>query len=344
MVHELEDVSIIGAGITGLAVGIALLQRGATVRIFERELFLSETGAGIWMPPNAMEVLGLLGVADEVKQAGVAIRSAELRDYCAGLLHRIETKNSAGLFNIFIHRRRLQSILAAHMPSETIRFGHELVAIRNDEDRISLQWSDSRMDRALMVIGADGIRSAVRRCLFPNAQPRYSGQTSWRAVVSIDQPPEFLQDSFEYWAPGARFGYSAISNDQLYWYATADAPPGRKESSKELKDLLTRMAALFPGPIPEFVSNTRADDIICTDLWDLPRLKRWHDGPIILLGDAAHAATPNLGQGAAQGLEDAWTFSRCVARESSLASAFAELEKERHERATALVERARRLG
>jgi 2-polyprenyl-6-methoxyphenol hydroxylase-like FAD-dependent oxidoreductase len=326
MVLQLENIAIVGAGIGGLASAIALSQLGATVRIFERSGCLSEAGAGIWIPPNGMRVLASLGIADQVKHAGIEITSAEVFDYRSGHLQTTETISSSGWTNIAIHRQALQQILTRHVAQGCIEFEHELVGIDEERDRVCLRFSNSVTYEAGIVLGADGIHSTTRSCLFPDVPLRYSGQTSWRGITKFSLPGEAAPKGVEIWAPGARFGYSLIAADQLYWYATADAPPGETESPEQTKTRLIAIARSFPRPVPDILEGTPTAAIFRTDLWDLPALSNWGRGRVILLGDAAHAATPNLGQGGAQALEDAWTLARILADVPDIQRAFSTFE------------------
>lgn len=300
-----KDVAVVGAGIGGLSTAIALSRAGWRVRVFERSSGMSETGAGIWIPPNAMQIFSFLGMAHAIQRSGVEILSAELRDYHGRVLQRVETKGSNGFSNVAIHRQTLQAILVEYAArAADIRYGHELVGVQQDHSRVLLEFLNGVRHEPDIAVGCDGIHSAVRESLFPEVHPRYSGQTSWRAVVHAQLPNEFSGRSIEIWAPGARFGCSRISENQVYWYATADAPEGGSETAEQAKARLLRRAALFPAPVGELVSATAPGAIIRTDLSDVPSLANWHQGRVVLLGDAAHATTPNLGQGAAQAVED----------------------------------------
>jgi 2-polyprenyl-6-methoxyphenol hydroxylase-like FAD-dependent oxidoreductase len=333
MVQGLENVAVIGAGIGGLASAIALSRRGANVRIFERSSCLLEAGAGIWIPPNGMRVLASLGIADEVKRAGMEIASAEVLDSRAGRLQTTETISSDGWTNIAIHRQTLQQILKKHVAEGTIEFGHELVGLVEEQNHVSLRFTNSVGHHADIVLAADGIHSATRRCLFPGLQLRYSGQTSWRAVTGFSLPPHAAREGVEIWSPGVRFGYSLIAASQVYWYATADAPPGQTEPPEQARNRFIAMARSFKSPIPEMVEATPSAAILRTDLWDLPALSNWGRGPVILLGDAAHAATPNVGQGGAQALEDAWTLANVLADAPDVQHALSAFELQRMKRA-----------
>ncbi|WP_035359873.1 FAD-dependent oxidoreductase [Edaphobacter aggregans] len=341
----LEDVAIVGAGIGGLATAIALSQRGATVQVFEQANAVQNSGAGIWMPPNAMQVFACLGVANDIKRSGIEISCAELHDYLAGLLQTINTKSFIGWCNVAIQRRILQQILVnCAARTTTILFDHRLSGLREEQKGVSLQFSNSASHRAGIVVGADGIHSEVRRALFPDSELRYSGQTSWRAVIPFALPLKAIHKSIEIWAPGARFGYSAVAEDQVYWYATADAPPDLRESSEQARQRLMKMAEPFPWPIGDLVSGTVPEALIRTDLWDLPASKVWHRGRSVLLGDAAHAATPNLGQGGAQAVEDAWALAQVLAEKSDAEEAFRQFEQVRARRVALVARKARQLG
>jgi len=342
--HVHRDIAIVGAGIGGLTAAIGLAHQGAKVDIFEKTPRLAESGAGIWMPPNAIRILDSLGTGTEIRNAGNAIECAELYDYRSGLLQALPASDSAGRTAVAILRQELQRILARCSSPATIRFGHELAGITQSPGYAQLEFSNGATHRASLVLAADGIQSAVRGLLFPEAKLKYSGQTSWRAVVEFDLPRSSVQKGFEIWAPGVRFGYSVVSSKRVYWYATADAPSGQAEDAQKASGRLRGMAALFPSPLPALVSATPGETIIRTDLWDLPGFKTWHSGCIVFLGDAAHAATPNLGQGGAQAIEDAWMLTRLFQDESDPAAVFSEFERKRMKRALSVVRDARRIG
>lgn len=340
-----KDVTIVGAGIGGLATAIAWSKCGGVVKVFERSAELSEAGAGIWIPPNAMQIFDRLGVADDIRRSGVEISRAELHDYRAGLLQEIETKSTGGYFTVAIHRQRLQRILATYAAKTAeIRYAHPVAGLKQDRSRVLLQFPNAIIHEAKLVIGCDGIHSAVRQTLFPKVQPRYSGQTSWRAVVTHQLAAEFAHQGREIWAPAARFGFSRLSENEVYWYATADAPEGESESHEEARSRLLRMAEPFPAPVGELVSATLPEAIIRTDLWDLPTLENWHCGRVLLLGDAAHATTPNLGQGAAQAVEDSWMLAQLLAGGDDFARAFEAFEQKRRKRTEMVIRRAWQLG
>ncbi|HYH79222.1 MAG TPA: FAD-dependent monooxygenase [Longimicrobium sp.] len=341
------DVVIVGGGIGGLTAAIALRQRGFAPRVYEAAPELREVGAGIWVPPNAMQVLARLGLADAVSRVGSPIRAAELRDARAGVLQRADlsfAEREFGHATVAIHRGRFQRVLAEHAGADIIRTGAQCTAVEQRGERVVIRFADGGETEADVVIGADGLRSAVRESIFPGVPLRYSGQTSYRATLDHALPPELDGVGWEVWSAGARFGLSAIGHGEVYWYATMDAPAGGGDPAGTLRGRLQALAAPFPAPIPALVAATDESRITRTDLSDFAPIERWHRGRVALLGDAAHATTPNLGQGGAQAVEDAWVLADRLAASATPEAAFAEYERIRMPRARMVVNTSWRFG
>ncbi|HEU4558985.1 MAG TPA: FAD-dependent monooxygenase [Longimicrobium sp.] len=342
-----QDVVIVGGGIGGLIVAIALRQRGITPRVYEGAPELREVGAGIWVPPNAMQVLARLGVADAVAREGSPIRTAELRDAKAGVLQRADLSYAEKEFGhptVAIHRGRLQRVLADAAGHHTIHTGRQCTGVEQRGQRVAVRFADGSETAADVVIGADGLRSAVRESIFPGAPLRYSGQTSYRATVTYTLPPEFDGMGWEVWSAGARVGFSAIGHGEVYWYITRDAPAGGTDAPGTLRGTLDTIAAAFPAPIPALVAATDPAHVTRTDITDLAPIESWHRGRVVLLGDAAHATTPNLGQGGAQATEDAWVLADRLASAGSPEAALAEYERIRGPKARMVVNTSWRFG
>ncbi len=304
------DVLIQGAGIGGLTLGIALQQRGYKVRLVERVHELSEVGAGIWMAPNAMQVFDRLGFAEKVIQAGWAINLLRLRDSKSG---DIQTTNMSaiakqyGFETIALHRGVLQRLLYEQLPADSVRFDCEIASIEQTGDQVFIKLSDGSSCSAAIVVGADGINSQVRRLIGLSDEKRYSGTSSYRAIARGARilPPEAEHDAYEIWAKGCRVGFSRINAEDFYWYMTFGAAVGEPVSAGERR---VHAETLFRTQFPqwlELLHKTQPQDILRSDIHDLKPLAQWSAGRIGLIGDAAHAATPNLGQGGAMAVEDA---------------------------------------
>lgn len=339
--------AIVGGGIGGLAAAIALRRRGFEPRLYEAAPELREVGAGIGVPPNAVQVLARLGLAEAVAAEGAPTRVAELRDAKAGLLRRAEmsfTVGGADYPTIAIHRGRLQRVLAAQLPPASIHTGMECTRVEQGGERVILRFADGASTDAELVVGADGLRSAVRRSIFPGVRLRYSGQTSYRGVTAYMLPPEFDGVGWEVWSAGARIGFSPIGHGEVYWYATMDAPEGGGDAPGTLRAKLAALAEPFPAPIPEIIAATDEARITRTDLTDFVPIPSWYRGRVVLLGDAAHATTPNLGQGGAQAMEDAWVLADRLAAGAAPEPALAEYERIRMPKARMVVDTSWRFG
>ena len=185
-----------------------------------------------------------------------------------------------------------------------------------------------------MVVGADGIHSQIRRLASLGGETRYSGSSSYRAIAKGADllSPELDHDAYEIWGKGCRLGFSKISADDYYWYMTFDSdpdksfsPPARRAHAESL------FRKFFPKWTP-LLENTQSDEILQTDISDLKRLKRWSSDRIGLIGDAAHATTPNLGQGGAMAVEDAYSLTDAVQKVGLNGKAFELYEKQRREK------------
>ncbi|HET7461399.1 MAG TPA: FAD-dependent monooxygenase [Longimicrobium sp.] len=343
----MTDVVIVGGGIGGLAAAIALRRRGFAPRLYEAAPELREVGAGIWVPPNAMQVLARLGLAGAVTREGDPVRLVELRDAKAGVLQRADlsyAEREYGHPTVAIHRGRLQRVLANAAGRDTIRTGAQCTGVEQEGDRVVVRFADGAETAADVVIGADGLRSAVRESIFPGVPLRYSGQTAYRGVVRYDLPPELERMGWEVWSAGARVGFGAIGHGEVYWYLTMDAPAGGTDAPGTLRGKLDALAAPFPTPIPALIAATDPAHVIRTDLNDFAPIPRWHRGRVVLLGDAAHATTPNLGQGGAQAVEDAWVLVDRLASEPSPQAAFAAYQRIRMPKARMVVNTSWRFG
>lgn len=336
--HEINiDILIQGAGIGGLTLAIALLQKGYSVRVVERASALSEIGAGIWMAANPMQVFDRLGFAQKITDAGWMVHRVTLQDYNGDILQVADLSEVSSLFGfetIALHRSVLQKVLFEQLPSGIIIFAEEVKNITQSNDSVSVQLTDDSRINARLVVGADGIHSSIRQLASLGGEKRYSGSSSYRAIARGTRllAPEFDHDAYEIWGKGCRLGFSKINAEDYYWYMTFDSAPGKSLLPAERK---IHAEALFPKFFPQWIGlfqNTLPDQILQTDISDLKRLGAWASGRIGLIGDAAHATTPNLGQGGAMAIEDAFTLANAVQQAGLNEKAFELYEKQRREK------------
>ena len=337
---------IIGGGIGGLCAAIALKQRGFEVRVYESAPELKPVGAGILVAPNAMNILQRLGLAQEIVEAGIALEQMNLLDKTGMVLQSVSEKeiNRSAIPTVAILRNRLHRVLLGHIDPSAIELAKHCDSFAEESDRIRVLFNDGTEAEGSFLIGADGIASVIRTRLFPTARLRYSGQTCWRGVADLVSPKERQKSSTECWGEGLRFGFLPVDDKHVYWYATQKVPPGGKDKRRELKDKLLGMYRAFPNLVPDLIRATPERSITRHDLYDLRRLKRWSTRRVTLLGDAAHATTPNLGQGGAQAIEDGWVLADCLDTHGDTGVAFREYEQKRMRKTRMIVSRSWQFG
>jgi 2-polyprenyl-6-methoxyphenol hydroxylase-like FAD-dependent oxidoreductase len=195
-----------------------------------------------------------------------------------------------------------------------------------------------------MLLAADGIHSKVRQAIFANTSLRYSGQTCWRGVAEMELNDDLVMDCIEAWGHKQRFGIAKIAKNQVYWFAVQSAAANGKDRPESLKQDLLALFGNFHPLVQKIIGATENSAIIRTDICDLKRLDSWHKGKICLLGDAAHATTPNMGQGGAQGVEDAYYIAQLLQKYNQPEEAFAKFEELRRPKVDSIVNNSWRFG
>nr|WP_324189526.1 FAD-dependent monooxygenase [Nocardia otitidiscaviarum] len=322
-----------GGGIGGLAAAVALHQRGWQVEVLERAAEFSEIGAGLSIQPNGLRALDVLGLGDLVRAGGPAGPPRGIRGTDGAWLIRNDTTELERRFGPWavIHRAALVDILRAALPARDLRPGTTVREVHPD----GTVHYDGGTATADLVIGADGVHSAARRSIWRGTDPRYLGYTTWRLLTA----PRAVAGSVEIWGRGERFGYLPMPDGRVYCYLMGNAPAG---SSTGLDRLRERFAG-WPDPVPALLDAASPDALLQHDTYELPKLRTYVSGRVAVLGDAAHAMAPNLGQGASQALEDAVTLADVV---DTLGIEFGlrEYDRRRRPRTQMIAQLSRRVG
>ena len=337
-------IAIAGAGIGGLATARALWQRGFSPLVLERAPELKEVGAGLLLAPNGVRALELLGLKDAAMARSRVIREWRILDRNGRCLQRMTPRHQR-LPALSLHRADLQSLLSQSLPEEHVRLGAEVCAFEPaNETSVSIHLTSGETLEADALIGADGLRSAVRAGRFGSQPPHFAGYVGWRGVSPWIPEAYAGAHLSESWADGKRFGISPLGNGRCYWYATANRSPGNRSAEAPRHAELLDMFGHWHAPIAALIEATSPADILLNDIQDRPSCHPWSDGVVTLLGDAAHPMTPNLGQGACFALEDAWVLGQCVESASDFGTAFRIYERRRRRRADSIQRRSRWLG
>lgn len=200
-------------------------------------------------------------------------------------------------------------------------------------------FDDGSSASGAVLVGADGIGSVVRQQMHPGSLPVYRGYPAWRAVLPFDHSANKWGET---WGKGARFGTVPLSQGRVYWFATANRPANTPPGDHRAE--LKRLFGQWHEPIPQLIAATPDEAMLYNDISDIEPLNSWVDGRAVLLGDAAHAMTPNMGQGACQAIEDALALADALQSQSSLAGALSAYENRRVAHTRRVVLRSRSIG
>ncbi|MET9433087.1 FAD-dependent monooxygenase [Streptomyces sp. NPDC006551] len=337
---------VVGAGIGGLTAAVALHQRGWDVTVLERAAALTPVGAGIGLAPNAQRALDVIGLGDRVRELSAWQGDGGMRAPDGRWLARTSAKAAAERFGgplVLLHRATLVEILTSALPDGVVRTGVTAsLADPGDDRRPAVVRTPEGDVEAELVLGADGIHSGVRRALFPDHRGlTYSGFTTWRVVVPAPGRPFAPHET---WGAGRLWGTQPLKDGRIYAYAMAAAPAGAHAPDDEKAELL-RLFGDWHHPVPDILAATEPDGVLRHDVHHMAQpLPAFHHGRVALLGDAAHAMQPTLGQGGNQAIEDAVVLAHHAGRTLPPSRALAAYTADRLPRTTAIVRKAARTG
>jgi 2-polyprenyl-6-methoxyphenol hydroxylase-like FAD-dependent oxidoreductase len=339
---------IIGSGIGGLATAIALKRVGWEVEVLERARELGEVGAGLSLWKNALAALDRLGLLESLRALGVEGQTGGFRTPSGEILFEMRegtTDSATGTASrgiiLLLHRAELLDVLHRAAGPDLVRLGANCIGLDQDAATVTARFDDGRVARGDLLIGADGLKSVVRSCLFGSQPPRYGGYTAWRAVTRFEQS---RLTPGETWGRGRRFGQWGMTDGRAYWYATETVAEGQSDPPEGRKQGLLNLFRGWHKPVEDLIAATDESAILRNDVYDRPVLRHWTVGRATLLGDAAHPMTPDMGQGACQAIEDAVVLADCLSRSSNIDEALRAYEFRRIPRTRRVVHESRQAG
>lgn len=313
------DIGILGGGIAGLSVALALRKQGYHPRVYERRAVPATMGAGVTLWPNASFVLEELGLLQDIQAVGGRPLTMRRQDAAGNALGGLDIgllDRTMGYPTYTVLRRHLQQVLLdyAARAGIPVAFGHRAVSIELDaHGRAVAHFENGASIRPDLLIGADGrMTSVARKFVAGDNTPIYQGFVNW---IGVAQGPHALVDDMsirDFWGAGQRFGCVPVRPELVYWAAAQARPLHGATPAADMRQEIEKLFAGWPGPVSRIIRATSENAIRLIAVHDLEPLHTWSRANVLLVGDAAHAPLPTSGQGACQALEDAWHLARCL--------------------------------
>ncbi|PTJ72720.1 FAD-dependent monooxygenase [Staphylococcus hyicus] len=333
-------IGIVGAGIGGLTLAALLHKQNHEVRIYEKKPSIQEICAGIGIGDNVLTKLGDHDLAKGIKNEGQLLKSMCIHDEEGQTLSQVAFPETAT--NLTLLRQSLVDTIATYVDQQHIYFNYEVTGVHASNNRVTLDFSTNESEHFDLVVAADGIHSTIRQSVAPDTKVRYQGYTCFRGVVEDMNTCDHIAE--EYWGKKGRFGIVPLLNGKAYWFATINAKEKDPNYLHFNKPYLQAYFNHFPEKVRMILDKQPETEILHHDIYDLKPLKSFvFDQRIVLLGDAAHATTPNMGQGASQAMEDAIVLNNVLLK-YPLIEALKRYDRLRVKHTTKVIHKSRKIG
>ncbi|SIQ33701.1 2-polyprenyl-6-methoxyphenol hydroxylase [Rhizobium sp. RU35A] len=349
MNSHIKTVLIVGGGFAGMTAALQLSRNGFAVDLVEIDAGWRSYGAGISLHGSTLRVLKQLGLIDRFFEEGFASDGVEMRGPDDRVLVTLPTPRVAGPDipgGGGIMRPALAKMLsdAVRASSTRVRLGITFTDLHQDADGVTVHFNDGTEGRYDLVIGADGLYSAVRAKIFPHApKPRFIGQSVWRAVLP---KPAGINTVAMWMGPTVKVGLNGVGKDQAYLFLTEDRATNDFVAPETFVETLRGLLERFSSPIIRTIAAELSSEhqIVYRPLEQMLLPRPWSNGRVVLIGDAVHATTPHLAAGACIGIEDAMVLAEELAAAEDILSALSGFEARRWERCRMVVENSGRLA
>ena len=319
---KLGTILVVGGGVAGLTTAAALDRYGFTTELVERQQAWQALGAGFLVQPNGMRMLGSLGLAAGVENAGAVVRRWQFCNEQGEVLSEIDLETLWGDAGpcVGIERPNLQRALLPGVANVRCRLGTSVISLEQDDRRVSVGFSDGSTGDYDLVVGADGIRSTVRALTLTAAVPSDLGAMNWRSIAPI--LPAGLSALQIHLGEGCVFGLVPMGAGRTYAFAYVIEQRFRDPLEGRLTRLRSRFAT-FGGRVQEYLASLERDDQVICSAMEWMECEKWHLGRVVLVGDAAHASSPMMGQGGCMAMEDAYALAEELRASATVQNALA---------------------
>ena len=342
------EITIIGAGMGGLTAGIALKKFGHTVTIYEQTEQILAVGAAISLWSNGVKCLNYLGLTDQVAKLGGQMDHLAYIDGLTGehmtqfsLMPLIE---EVGQRPYPVSRADLQNMLMDEFGREDIHLGKKMVALEQVDQQIKVQFADGSEVTTALLIGADGTHSLTRQyVLGEQVERRYAGYVNWNGLIEISDKFAQADQWTTFVGEGKRVSLMPVAEQRFYFFFDVPLPVGLENSKAQYKKLFKQYFKDWCQPVQNLIEAIDEQKTNRVEIHDIEPFTQFYKGRVVIMGDAAHSTTPDIGQGGCQAMEDAIYLARALQINTlGLEDALKRYQNKRNERANELVLRARK--
>ena len=342
------EIAIIGAGMGGLTTGIALKKFGHQVTIYEQAVQILPVGAAISLWSNGVKCLNYLGLTEQVAKLGGQMNDLA---YIDGLNGEVMTQFSlaplieeVGQRPYPVSRAELQNMLMDEFGRQDIQLGKKMVSIEDKGQHVEIGFQDGSTVSAALLIGADGTHSMTRQyVLGKQVERRYAGYVNWNGLVEISEDLAPAQQWTTFVGEGKRASLMPVAEHRFYFFFDVPLPAGLENQRSEYKILLKQYFSGWCSQVQCLIDSIDEQKTNRVEIHDIEPFNQFYKGRVVILGDAAHSTTPDIGQGGCQAMEDAVYLARALQINTlGLEDALKRYQNKRNERANELLLRARK--